>query len=160
MKNFSLLLMVFFVLVSCSPKKTAEVPAKTGPDVTGTWKLLTGTLIADGDTTITDYTGSVSFIKIINQDHFAFLQHDLKTGKDSLKLFVAGGGAYDLKDSIYTEHLEYCSDRVWEGNDFSFVVTLRNDTLVLRGIEKVAEAKVDRLNEEKYVRVSGPAKKE
>jgi hypothetical protein len=41
---------------------------------------------------------------------------------------------------------------VWEGNDFSFVVTVKNDTLIQRGIEKVKEAGVDRMNIEMYVR--------
>jgi hypothetical protein len=117
----------------------------------GTWKLLTGTLIEKGDTTVTSYSGKVSFIKIINDSHFAFLQHDLNKGKDSV--FVAGGGPYSLKDSMYTEHLEYCSDRQWEGNDFSFIITLHNDTLTQRGIEKVEKAGIDRINTEKYVRV-------
>jgi len=94
----------------------------------------------------------VSFIKIINDTHFAFLQHDLSQGKDSSAVFVAGGGRYTLADSIYTEHLEYCSDRAWEGNDFSFVVTVKNDTLIQRGIEKVKEAGVNRMNIEMYVR--------
>jgi hypothetical protein len=54
---------------------------------------------------------------------------------------------------LYTEHLEYCSDKEWEGNDFKFTVTIKNDTLIQSGIEKVEEAGVNRLNMEKYVRV-------
>jgi hypothetical protein len=65
---------------------------------------------------------------------------------------VAGGGSYSLTGSTYTEHLEYCSDRAWEGNDFSFVVTVKNDTLIQQGVEKVEEAGVDRVNIEMYVR--------
>ncbi len=118
----------------------------------GTWRLISGTLIENGDTTVTGYTRNVSFIKIINNTHFAFLQHDLNQGRDSSAVFVAGGGRYTLADSIYTENLEYCTDRVWEGNDFSFVITVRNDTLIQRGIEKVKEAGVDRMNIEIYVR--------
>ncbi len=97
--------------------------------ITGTWKLITGTLIEKGDTVITDYTKKISFIKIINNTHFAFLQHDLNKGKDSVPVFTSGGGAYSLKDSMYTEYLEYCTAREWEGNDFSFTISLRNDTL-------------------------------
>ncbi len=118
----------------------------------GTWKLLTGTLIEKNDTTVTDYTHHTSFIKIINSDHFAFLQHDLTKGKDSAT-FSAGGGSYTLKDSSYTEHLEYCNAREWEGNDFPFTITIVGDTLVQRGIEKVESAGVDRLNIERYVRL-------
>jgi len=60
---------------------------------------------------------------------------------------------YELKDSAYTEHLEYCSDRAWEGNDFHFTVTISNDTLIQQGIEKIEAAGVNRINIEKYTRV-------
>ena len=119
----------------------------------GTWQLLEGTVIEKGDTLVTDYTKNVSFIKIINQTHFAFLQHDLSKGKDSAAVFVAGGGTYSLKDSLYTENLAYCSAREWEGNDFSFTISITNDTLIQQGIEKVESAGIDRINREKYVRV-------
>ena len=121
--------------------------------ITGTWKLLTGTLIENNDTTVTDYTQRASFVKIINDSHFAFLHHDLTKGKDSGAVFSAGGGSYDLKDSTYTEHLEYCTAREWEGNDFTFTITIHNDTLTQRGLEKIESEKIDRLNIERYVRV-------
>src|SRR5437763_16010800 len=120
--------------------------------MTGTWKLLKGTLKEKGNTSVTDYTKNISFIKIINDTHFAFLQHDMKNGKDSA-VFVAGGGRYSLKDSSYTEHLEYCSAREWEGHDFNFTVTIHNDTMICRGIEKVPSAGIDRTNTEEYVRI-------
>ena len=69
-------------------------------------------------------------------------------------MFVAGGGTYDLKDSTYTEHLEYCSARNWEGNTFVFTISINNDTLIQTGIEKIEDSKIDRLNIEKYRRVS------
>jgi hypothetical protein len=141
---------LMILLVSCGKKISSD--SKSMVPLTGTWKLISGTLIENGDTTVTGYTKNVSFIKIINDTHFAFLQHDLTGGKDSSAVFVAGGGRYTLADSIYTEHLEYCNDRVWEGNDFSFVVTVKNDTLIQRGIEKVKEAGIDRMNIEMYVR--------
>ena len=121
--------------------------------VQGTWQLISGTLIEKGDTVTTDYTHKTSFIKVINANHFAFLQHDLHKGKDSAAVFEAGGGAYTLKDSSYTEHLEYCSARNWEGNDFSFTIRIRNDTLVQQGIEKLDSAGIYRVNIETYVRV-------
>lgn len=121
----------------------------------GTWKLLRGTVIDNGDTTITDYTKNISFIKIINDSHFAFLQHDMNKGKDTTAVFVAGGGSYSLKDSLYTEHLQYCSARDWEGNDFTFTITINNDTLTQYGIEKVQSAGVNRVNIEKYIKIKG-----
>lgn len=144
--------MISSVLMSCGAEKPENAKLNSEP-LTGTWKLLTATLIEKGDTTITDYTKNVSFIKIINDTHFAFLQHDLNKGKDSAAVFVSGGGSYSLNNNLYTEHLEYCSARNWEGNDFAFTITLKNDTLVQNGIEKVEEAGVDRVNIEKYVRL-------
>jgi hypothetical protein len=108
--------------------------------------------VEKGDTTVTDYTQKLSFIKIINDSHFSFTMHDLKGGKDSTAAFSAGAGTYTLVGNTYTEHLEYCSDRQWEGNDFSFQVTIHGDTLVQTGVEKVAATGVDRLNTERYLR--------
>lgn len=133
-------------------KDDATRPAKIR--IAGTWKLITGMVIEKGDTTVTDYTKNTSFIKIINDTHFAFLQHDLNKGKDSSAIFASGGGTYSLSDNLYTEHLEYCSARNWEGNDFSFTVAIKNDTLIQSGTEKVEGAGVNRINIEKYVRVN------
>lgn len=139
------------ILMSCGAA-TVEKESNQAP-IEGSWKLLTGTLIEKGDTTTTDYTKNVSFIKIINNSHFAFLQHDLNKGKDSAAVFVSGGGRYTLKDSLYTEHLEYCSAREWEGNDFAFSITIKDDTLIQQGVEKVESAGINRVNIEKYIRV-------
>ncbi|QCR22974.1 lipocalin-like domain-containing protein [Pontibacter sp. SGAir0037] len=146
-------ILVSVALASCEAgtENTGSVAEAT--PIVGTWQLLNGTLIENGDTVITDYTGDKSFIKIINNTHFAFLQHDLNQGKDSAAVFVAGGGTYKLEDSVYTEHLEYCSAREWEGNDFTFTISIKNDTLLQYGIEKVESAGVNRLNIEKYIRV-------
>lgn len=146
----STLLAVVFMVFSCAK----DTPKEEKPLIVGTWKLFKGTLIEDGDTTVTNYTDNLSFIKIINDTHFAFLQHDLSKGKDTTTaVFVAGGGQYSLRDNVYEEHLEYCSARDWEGNDFKFTVRIRNDTLIQRGIEKVENVGVDRINEEMYVRL-------
>ena len=139
--------------MSCESAGEKKEKAPIRNDMVGTWQLLNGTVIEKGDTTVTDYTKNVSFIKIINDTHFAFLQHDLNKGKDSTAVFVAGGGTYSLKDSSYTERLQYCSARDWEGNDFSFTVSINGDTLIQRGVEKVESAGVNRMNIEKYVRV-------
>ena len=140
-------------LASCSVKTENTGLKKTSVPISGTWQLISGTIIEKGDTTVTDYTKKLSFIKIINDTHFAFLKHDLNKGKDSSAAFGSGGGSYLLADSIYTEHLEYCSDREWEGNDFKFTITIKNDTLIQSGIEKVENAGISRLNIEKYTRL-------
>lgn len=147
--NVKHLILLVVVLTSCtaSVKQDAKLP------IIGTWKLLSGTLISKGDTSVTDYTKGQSFIKIINDTHFAFLLHDLGGRGDSTTVYTSGGGRYDLVGDKYTEHLEYCNDRQWEGHDFSFKITIRNDTLVQQGIEEVASAGVSQMNIEKYVRV-------
>ena len=119
----------------------------------GTWQLVSGTTIEKGDTTVTDYTKNQNMIKILNGTHFSFLNHDLKKGKDSTAMFVAGGGRYTLAGDQYTEYLEYCSARDWEGNTFKFTVTIQGDTLTQRGIEKIENIGVERLNIEKYTKV-------
>ena len=143
-------LVICVVAVSCGIKNDKLI--QTSLPIVGTWQLISGTTIEKGDTVVTDYTKNLSFIKIINNTHFAFLKHDLKKGKDSLIAFGSGGGTYSLKDSLYTEHLEYCNDREWENNDFVFTITIKNDTLVQTGIEKIEKAGVNRINIEKYFR--------
>ena len=118
--------------------------------IVGTWKLLTGTVIEKGDTTITDYTKDRSFIKIINETYFSFLQHTLR--KDTAD-FSAGGGSYSLIGNNYTEHLEYCSAKEWEGHDFTFTVTITGDTLVQSGVEKIEAQGIERINTERYIRI-------
>jgi hypothetical protein len=126
----------------------------TAIPIEGTWQLLSGTLIEKGDTIVTDYTRDRSMIKIINATHFSFLNHDLNKGKDSTKLFAAGGGRYTLSGNQYTEKLEYCSDRDWEGHEFQFTVAVQNDTLIQSGTEKLEDLGIERQNIERYVRVN------
>lgn len=156
MKHTLPILLLVTLCAACGGKSVYlnDTELASQEQLKGTWKLIRATLIEKGDTTITDYTKDISFIKIINDTHFAFLQHDLNKGKDSSAVFVAGGGQYSLQDSLYRESLEYCSARDWEGNNFEFVISLKNDTLTQRGIEKVAAAGVDRINIEKYIRVA------
>ena len=147
------LLILPLIIMSCNTTTEKDSSKQSAIPIEGTWKLLSGTTIEKGDSTVTDYTKNVQFIKIINKTHFAFLNHDLNKGKDSAAVFSSGGGSYSLTDSSYTEHLEYCSDRQWEGNDFKFTVTINNDTLVQRGIEKIESIGVNRINIEKYIRI-------
>ncbi len=147
------MLFVSILLLSCSNNQ--EIPPSTTLSniMLGTWRLIEGTVITGSDTVITDYTKDRSMLKIINETHFAFLMHDTHEGKDSTTaMFVAGGGKYTYKDSVYIESLEYCNAREWEGEDFTFKISFRNDTLTQHGREKAEEAGVDRLIIEKYVR--------
>ncbi|SRR5258706_1973357 len=149
--NIGYLIIAIF-LISCSAQN--DQSTKTIIPLQGTWKLLSGTTIEKGVSTVTDYTKDKEFIKIINDNHFAFLSHDLNKGKDSATAaFSSGGGSYSLADSVYTEHLDFCSDRQWEGNSFEFTVTISGDTLTQKGIEKIENIGVNRINIEKYIRV-------
>jgi hypothetical protein len=146
--------MIFLALLSsCESKQQSEPVAVPVNPMIGTWELVSGETIQGKDTTVTDYTKGKKFIKIINGSHFAFVGHDLAKGKDSLAFYTSGAGTYTLTDSSYTEHLAFCSDRAWEGNDFSFHVLIRNDSLTQTGIEKIEKLGVDRLNIERYVRL-------
>ncbi|HEY4965014.1 MAG TPA: hypothetical protein VII28_01385 [Puia sp.] len=142
-------LMLYF-LISCQQPTANRQPMNP---LIGTWQLISGTTIQGKDTVTTTYTGNKRFLKIINGTHFSFVGHDLTKGKDSLAFYSSGAGTYTLTDSNYTEHLQFCSDRVWEGNDFSFHIVVSNDSLTQTGIEKIEKINVNRLNIERYVRV-------
>ncbi|TAH22727.1 MAG: hypothetical protein EAZ08_00395 [Cytophagales bacterium] len=150
-KKTILITLACVTLAACGTKETQN-KQKTTP-IAGTWKLISGTLIEKGDTVVTDYTQNQTMIKVINETHFAFLKHDLLKGKDSTAVYGSGGGRYTLVGDQYTEHLEYCSDRQWEDNSFSFTVAVKNDTLVQQGVEKIENLGVNRINIEKYVRI-------
>jgi hypothetical protein len=150
LQNLLGLVLLATTFSACAPQATPQAPAAR--PLVGTWKLVRATHIENGDTVVTDKTKGVSFIKIINDTHFAFLQHGLAKASSPAD-FVAGGGRYTLDDSLYTEQLEYCNARTWEGNTFAFTVIIKGDTLVQRGLEKVASAGVNRVNIEQYVRL-------
>ena len=119
----------------------------------GTWKLISGTEISNGVKTVTDYTKDQQMIKIINDTHFAFLKHRLVTDKDSSNNFDAGGGSYTLKGDQYTEHLDYYSKKNIEGNSFTFTVSIKNDTLIQQGIEKLKTGGAEKIIFERYIRI-------
>ena len=141
-------ILLFLIVTSCNDEK------KQNPmPLVGTWELIDASS-TEKDSTTSTFNPHVKMIKIINPTHFAFLSHDLSMGKDTATAkFTAGGGTYTLKDSVYTEHLDYFIDRNWENNKFEFVVTIVNDTLIQKGIEKVEKLGVDHVIIEKYKRV-------
>ncbi|MBZ4033318.1 hypothetical protein K6T82_00965 [Flavobacterium sp. 17A] len=144
MKKAVSILVLIIGLTSCTSEKKNPIE--------GTWRLISAET-TEKDSTFSTFNSKTKMIKIINDTHFAFLNHDLKNGKDSTSaLYFAGGGKYTLKDSIYTENLEFFNNRDWENNKFEFVVKVQNDTLIQKGVEKVEKLGVDRVIIEKYVR--------
>lgn len=135
------------VFTACENVKQNHVP------IVGTWQLVSATS-TEKDSTVSTFNPKLKMIKIINATHFAFLSHDLNAGKDtSTAAYTAGGGTYTLKDSVYTEHLEYFIDRQWENNKFEFVVKIDNDTLIQKGVEKIEKLGIDHIIVEKYKRI-------
>ena len=145
----AVLLCLIVVLISCNHQKAPE--ENKAMSMVGTWELIATTTIQGDSTTHDDLTGK-RMIKIINDSHFAFLNHDVNNENDSLKVFVARGGKYQLTGNQYVEFLEYCNYREWEGNKFEFTVEMRGDTLIQTGIEKVEGLGVDRKIEEVYLK--------
>lgn len=152
LQRFAFLLLCLTGLIACQQSTESQNVVEKLP-LQGTWKLLSGTLIEGGNTTVTDYTQGEQMIKIINDTHFSFLRHDVNKGQDSLANFVAAGGPYALEGNRYTEHVEYCSAREWEGSFFEFTIAIEGDTLIQQGLERVEAIGVDRYNIEKYVRI-------
>jgi hypothetical protein len=149
MKNTFSLLSLLMLLSACSP--AAEKPASA--PLIGTWRLIAATS-TERDSTYSTFNARNEMIKIITPTHFAFFNHDLNHGRDSTASYSAGGGTYTLRaDSVYTEHLQYFNLREWEDHQFEFVVRIKNDTLTQRGVEKLEALGIDRIIEEKYVRV-------
>src|SRR5665213_1537584 len=150
MKFKTLTLLFVALLTACQTKKEKE--AVLSMHLNGTWQLVTGTTITIGVSAVTDDTKNQRMIKIINDTHFAFLKHALNTPKDSANAFDAGGGRYTLKGDQYTEYLDFYSDKKWEGKSFNFTVSLKNDTLIQKGLEKVEGTGIDRIIIEKYLK--------
>ena len=148
-----------FVLIAtlftaCGPdSKKNETDQSTLP-IVGTWELISATS-TERDSTFSTFNPNNKMIKIITPTHFAFFNHDLTMGKDTATAsYSAGGGTYSLTDSLYTEHLKYFNHREWEDHKFQFVVSIKNDTLIQQGIEKVENLGIDRYIMEQYKRVN------
>lgn len=139
--------LVLLLNIACSTKPTNNL--------NGTWQLVSSEVNANGAITH-DKMEDKKMIKIINDTHFAFLNHDLKGGKDSTNVvFVAGGGTCTRTDSTYSETLEYCNYRDYEGLKVDFKVQFSQDTLILSGHEVKEDLKVDQYITEKYIKIGG-----
>jgi hypothetical protein len=131
-------------------KTIADVPVTP---LQGTWKLISAVKIIKADTAVTypEKGQEDEMIKVINGDHFAFFKHDLKKG--GKPIFDSGAGTYSLTGDNYTENLQYCNYREWEGHSFNFKVSFKGDTLQQKGIEKIDSLKIDQEIVETYIRI-------
>jgi hypothetical protein len=145
MKNQLIVILLTVILFSCNSKETNPM--------IGTWEFISSTTISGTDTSTTDFRSTHKGVKIINANHFSFLNHDIKNGKDSTASFTAGGGRYTYKNWKYTEHLEFCNYREWEGHTFEFTIEIHGDTLIQTGMEEIQESGIKQLLIEKYKRL-------
>ncbi|MEO9804299.1 MAG: hypothetical protein ABJF04_13665 [Reichenbachiella sp.] len=150
MKSIWISLFLLSVVFACQSSK--EGYSDSSPSLLGTWELIDVFNTEEGETFNTFVKGR-RMIKIITPTHFSFVNHDLKKGGDSLAFFAAGAGKYTLQGNNYSEHLEFCTARGWEGHIFDFEVEIRGDTLIQQGVEKSEDMGVDRYIYETYVRV-------
>jgi hypothetical protein len=141
-------------LAACSqPAKQEAVAEVPVAPIEGTWKLVSAVKIIKADTAVTypEKGQEDEMIKVINGDHFAFFKHDLKKG--GKPIFDSGAGTYSLTGDDYTENLQYCNYREWEGHSFNFKVSFKGDTLQQKGIEKIDSLKIDQEIVETYIRI-------
>lgn len=160
--NFHRLLPLAIVAFAACNTQPTPGDMKTVPDststqanvLTGTYKLVSGKLIKQGDTTSTYPVDGkpTEMIKIFNASHFAFFNHDLDHGKGKDPVFTGGGGTYTFDGKQYTEHLMYLNHRDWEGKDFHFNLTIKGDTLIQQGFEKIENLNINQEIIEIYVK--------
>ncbi|WP_020530007.1 hypothetical protein [Flexithrix dorotheae] len=152
MKYIILVSLFAITAISCSQKSEINEETEMANPLIGTWELISNTTIKGDSITEVDRQGK-KMIKVFNNTHFAFFNHDLNKGVDSTALFVSGGGPYTLVGDQYTEYLEYCNFREWEGHQFDFTIVFKDDTLIQSGIEKIEELGVEQKIIEKYLKV-------
>jgi hypothetical protein len=148
-------LIILAIISSCAEKKEAG-----HKDLKGSWQLFYASSSTKDTTMVTDLS-HIKMIKILNDTHFAFMQHILKDDADTLAVrsneFGGGGGTYTLIGNAYKEHLEFCSAAGYEGKDFDFTIEVRGDTLIQTGEEKLKDLGIGEENlklVEKYVRIN------
>ncbi len=145
---------IFVLILGFSCKDKTAVPVHEGlkKDVgkmtVGTWRLVYGEIREKDSVQIKDLS-EADFIKIINDDHFAFFNQPKAGGEG----FYAGGGKYTLKGNDYTEILDYIGFDAVRGHKFPFSIEVKGDTLIQSGVEDVPEAGIKRHIVEKYIKI-------
>ena len=87
MRTAVIFLVMTGLVLSCVNKNPRADSEDTSSSLEGTWQLLTVETIEGGDTTFDDYTVGIKGIKVFNDSHFSFFQHDLTQGKDSIAVY-------------------------------------------------------------------------
>lgn len=118
-------------------------------DIKGSWKLVYADIKENDSLQIKDLK-KTDFIKIINEDHFAFFNQERGSGDN----FLAGGGSYTFNGSDYIETLTFINAPSYRGHVFKFKVEIKGDSLIQQGREKIEDAGVDRYILEKYIRIN------
>lgn len=126
------------LLTSCNTLLSPE--DKNEIDLNGTWKMVYAE--------IKDLTHT-SFIKIINDSHFAFFNQD----ENNQNSFYGGAGTYMLDHNKYIETLSYTSIDAVRNHEFPFTIEMKGDTLIQFGLEHVKEANINREIVEKYIKL-------
>ncbi|WDF56008.1 hypothetical protein [Mucilaginibacter sp. KACC 22063] len=156
MKSHHFLILAVLAFSACKQHKSARQQKDEQSPIVGTWQLVSDKIITKGDTAVA-YPGKgapTEMIKMYNETHFAFFNHDLSHGKQKTPLYDSGAGTFKLTGNDYSEHLEYCNEREWENHDFKFKLTVHSDTLVQKGIERIDSLNINREIIETYVRKS------
>nr|WP_293302883.1 hypothetical protein [Allomuricauda sp.] len=152
MHNIMMILLVMMTLASCGKKEKAEetisTPIEVEKGIMGTWKLVYGEIRTEDSLEVKDLSNT-EFVKILNEDHFAFFNQV----KDTADGFYGGGGTYSLDGDTYVEQLDYVGVKEIRGHEFTFKLEINGDTLIQSGIEDVPEAGIKRHIVEKYIRI-------
>ncbi|MEP6931296.1 MAG: hypothetical protein ABI850_14835, partial [Flavobacterium sp.] len=75
MKKALSILILTIIISSCNSDKKQNT-------IEGTWRLISAET-TEKDSTFSTFNSKTKMIKIINDSHFAFFNHDLNNGKDS-----------------------------------------------------------------------------
>lgn len=141
---------------SCGQNSKNETPATSDQEVSaqadysieGSWQMVYAEIREKDSVQVKDLSNT-RFIKIINADHFAFVNQENGTSDN----FSSGAGRYSYDGKNYIETLEFVSWTEIRGHDFHFEVSVSADSLIQHGHELVEEAGMDRYILEKYVRI-------
>lgn len=151
MKSRALLisfLVLSISLIGCKGTMTKTTKEGQGSKIIGTWKLVYGD-IKTGDSVEIKDLSNTTFIKILNEGHFAFFNQVDNTSDG----FYGGGGSYVFDGSTHKETLEYTSLQEIRGHEFTFEVEFKGDTLIQKGLEDVPEIGLKRYITEKYIKI-------